>query len=220
RRRRPCRVFGDDVRNLPLGRQRLLRQPDLLALDRRRSRAVAALQDARRRPANRRPRSASRRRGSADPARHRHRSARLTRTRRDRPIREPRRSIARCGRISGRSRARDTRLAARAERAPGAGLHGFERLLLCRSRRSAAERLLSAHRPIVDELYPGREARIMSRPPRFDTARGGEPLASERQRGAALLVGLVLLLVMTILGVSAMSTATLKLAMAGTAQAQ
>ncbi len=60
----------------------------------------------------------------------------------------------------------------------------------------------------------------MSRPHRFDTARGGAPLASERQRGAALLVGLVLLLVMTILGVSAMSTATLELAMAGNAQAQ
>jgi len=44
--------------------------------------------------------------------------------------------------------------------------------------------------------------------------------APTRQRGAALLVGLVLLLVMTILGVSAMSTATLELTMAGNAQAQ
>jgi len=41
-----------------------------------------------------------------------------------------------------------------------------------------------------------------------------------RQTGAALFVGLVLLLVMTVLGVSGMSTATLELAMAGNAQAQ
>ena len=41
-----------------------------------------------------------------------------------------------------------------------------------------------------------------------------------RERGAALFVGLVLLLVMTVLGVSGMSTATLELAMAGNAQAQ
>jgi len=44
--------------------------------------------------------------------------------------------------------------------------------------------------------------------------------AAGRERGAALLVGLVLLLVMTMLGVSAMSTAALELAMAGNAQAQ
>lgn len=41
-----------------------------------------------------------------------------------------------------------------------------------------------------------------------------------RQTGAALFVGLILLLVMTILGVSGMSTATLELTMAGNAQAQ
>jgi type IV pilus assembly protein PilX len=41
-----------------------------------------------------------------------------------------------------------------------------------------------------------------------------------RQKGAALFVGLVLLLVMTVLGVSGMNTATLELAMAGNAQAQ
>lgn len=41
-----------------------------------------------------------------------------------------------------------------------------------------------------------------------------------RQTGAALFVGLVLLLVMTVLGVSGMNTATLELAMAGNAQAQ
>ena len=42
----------------------------------------------------------------------------------------------------------------------------------------------------------------------------------QRQTGAALFVGLVLLLVMTVLGVSGMNTATLELAMAGNAQAQ
>lgn len=41
-----------------------------------------------------------------------------------------------------------------------------------------------------------------------------------RQAGAALFVGLVLLLVMTVLGVSGMNTATLELAMASNAQAQ
>ncbi len=41
-----------------------------------------------------------------------------------------------------------------------------------------------------------------------------------RERGAALFVGLVLLLVMTVFGVSGMSTATLELAMAGNVQAQ
>ena len=41
-----------------------------------------------------------------------------------------------------------------------------------------------------------------------------------RQTGAALFVGLVLLLVMTVLGVSGMNTATLELAMAGNAQVQ
>jgi len=41
-----------------------------------------------------------------------------------------------------------------------------------------------------------------------------------RQTGAALFVGLVLLLVMTVLGVSGMNTATLELTMAGNSQAQ
>src|SRR5690606_19538894 len=41
-----------------------------------------------------------------------------------------------------------------------------------------------------------------------------------RQQGAALVVGLVLLLVMTVLGVSGMNTATLELVMAGNAEAQ
>ena len=53
-------------------------------------------------------------------------------------------------------------------------------------------------------------------------ARCRAPLAAPRarQKGAALFVGLVLLLVMTVLGVSGMNTATLELAMAGNAQAQ
>lgn len=41
-----------------------------------------------------------------------------------------------------------------------------------------------------------------------------------RQRGAALVVALILLLVMTLLGVSGMNTATLELTMAGNAQNQ
>ncbi|MGD8339967.1 MAG: PilX N-terminal domain-containing pilus assembly protein [Gammaproteobacteria bacterium] len=41
-----------------------------------------------------------------------------------------------------------------------------------------------------------------------------------RQRGAALVVGLVLMLVLTILGVSGMNTATLELAMAANSQAR
>ena len=57
-------------------------------------------------------------------------------------------------------------------------------------------------------------------PERRSIRPGGTPRASTRERGAALLVGLVLLLVMTILGVSAMNTATLELTMAGNAQAQ
>lgn len=44
--------------------------------------------------------------------------------------------------------------------------------------------------------------------------------ACAREGGAALVVGLVLLLVMTVLGVSGMSTATLELTMAGNLQAQ
>ena len=40
----------------------------------------------------------------------------------------------------------------------------------------------------------------------------------QRQRGAALIVGLVLLMVLTVLGVSGMNTATLELTMAGNAQ--
>lgn len=45
------------------------------------------------------------------------------------------------------------------------------------------------------------------------------PQASpERQRGAALIVGLVLLMVLTVLGISGMNTATLELTMAGNAQ--
>jgi len=42
--------------------------------------------------------------------------------------------------------------------------------------------------------------------------------APRRQRGAALVVGLVLLMVLTVLGVSGMSTATLELTMASNAQ--
>ncbi|HEY5665879.1 MAG TPA: pilus assembly PilX N-terminal domain-containing protein [Gammaproteobacteria bacterium] len=43
--------------------------------------------------------------------------------------------------------------------------------------------------------------------------------AWKRQRGAALVVGLVLMLILTILGVSGMNTATLELTMAANAQA-
>jgi type IV pilus assembly protein PilX len=42
--------------------------------------------------------------------------------------------------------------------------------------------------------------------------------APKRQRGAALVVGLVLLMVLTVLGVSGMNTATLELTMASNAQ--
>ncbi|HEX7080017.1 MAG TPA: PilX N-terminal domain-containing pilus assembly protein [Gammaproteobacteria bacterium] len=48
---------------------------------------------------------------------------------------------------------------------------------------------------------------------------GSHP-AKSSQQGAALVVGLVLLLVMTVLGVSGMNTATLELVMAGNAEAQ
>ena len=41
---------------------------------------------------------------------------------------------------------------------------------------------------------------------------------ARRQRGAALIVGLILLLVLTVLGVSSMRTASLELAMAGNVQ--
>lgn len=44
------------------------------------------------------------------------------------------------------------------------------------------------------------------------------PARAWRQRGAALIVGLVLLMVLTVLAISAMRTATLDLAMAGNAQ--
>lgn len=47
----------------------------------------------------------------------------------------------------------------------------------------------------------------------------GHP-AKSRQQGAALVVGLVLLLIMTVLGVSGMNTATLELIMAGNAEVQ
>jgi len=42
--------------------------------------------------------------------------------------------------------------------------------------------------------------------------------ASQRQRGAALVVGMLLLLVLTVLAISGMNTASLELAMAGNAQ--
>ncbi len=51
-------------------------------------------------------------------------------------------------------------------------------------------------------------------------SRGRTVAPRSRQTGAALFVGLILLLVMTILGVSGMSTSTLELVMAGNAQAQ
>lgn len=47
----------------------------------------------------------------------------------------------------------------------------------------------------------------------------GQP-GIRQQKGAALIVGLVLLLVLTVLGVSGMNMATLELTMAGNAQAQ
>ena len=52
---------------------------------------------------------------------------------------------------------------------------------------------------------------------RSRTTRDIPPL---RERGAALVVALILMLVMTVLGVSGMSTATLELTMAGNAQNQ
>lgn len=52
---------------------------------------------------------------------------------------------------------------------------------------------------------------------RFRVTRDLPPL---RERGAALVVALILMLVMTVLGVSGMSTATLELTMAGNAQNQ
>jgi type IV pilus assembly protein PilX len=51
--------------------------------------------------------------------------------------------------------------------------------------------------------------------PTSDPHRAGPP---PRQCGAALIVGLVLLLVLTVLGISGMSTATLELTMANNAQ--
>lgn len=47
-----------------------------------------------------------------------------------------------------------------------------------------------------------------------------QPTTSSRQCGAALVVGLVLLMVLTILGISGMSTATLELTMASNTQFQ
>jgi type IV pilus assembly protein PilX len=44
--------------------------------------------------------------------------------------------------------------------------------------------------------------------------------ARSRQQGAALIVGLVLLLVLTVIGISGMNTATMELAMANSAQMQ
>lgn len=48
--------------------------------------------------------------------------------------------------------------------------------------------------------------------------RSGSPALAMRQRGAALIVGLILLMVLTVLAVSTMRTATLELLMAGNAQ--
>ncbi len=48
--------------------------------------------------------------------------------------------------------------------------------------------------------------------------RGASSRMPKRQRGAALIVGLVLLMVLTVLGISGMNTATLELTMAGNAQ--
>ena len=42
--------------------------------------------------------------------------------------------------------------------------------------------------------------------------------AARRQRGAALVVGMILLMVLTLLAISGMNTATLELQMAGNAQ--
>lgn len=63
---------------------------------------------------------------------------------------------------------------------------------------------------------PARSVRVSARV----TTAVRPPWASSRESGAALFVGLVLLLVMTVLGVSGMSTATLELAMANNTQAQ
>jgi type IV pilus assembly protein PilX len=46
------------------------------------------------------------------------------------------------------------------------------------------------------------------------------PVRRVRERGAALIVGLVLMLVLTVLGISGMNTATLELVMANNSQAQ
>ena len=46
----------------------------------------------------------------------------------------------------------------------------------------------------------------------------GIPCSADRQRGAALVIGLILLMVMTLLAVSGMNTATLELTMAGNTQ--
>ncbi len=48
--------------------------------------------------------------------------------------------------------------------------------------------------------------------------RGATRQMPKRQRGAALIVGLVLLMVLTVLGISGMNTASLELTMAGNAQ--
>jgi hypothetical protein len=47
-----------------------------------------------------------------------------------------------------------------------------------------------------------------------------KPIRPERERGAALIVGLVLLLALTVIGVSGMNMSTLELTMAGNMQAQ
>jgi type IV pilus assembly protein PilX len=46
------------------------------------------------------------------------------------------------------------------------------------------------------------------------------PSSAASQRGAALIVGLILMLVLTVLGISGMNMATLELTMAGNAEAQ
>ena len=48
----------------------------------------------------------------------------------------------------------------------------------------------------------------------------GQSVSAHRQSGAALIVGLVLMLVLTILGISGMNTATLELTMASNSQSQ
>src|SRR5262245_813742 len=66
---------------------------------------------------------------------------------------------------------------------------------------------------------------MRARPP--ETHREGLPMNNprqialrSRQTGATLVVGLVLLLVLTVLGVSGMNTATMEIAMAGNTQYQ